>query len=524
MTRIPGDSASAPRCDRIASLLGQASWLIDHPSHALLLFPPVWLVVGGISGRWLAAGLCAWAPTLLAIALWLERPWLERLPFPPITVLTLVGALRWGLGAGLLAVAGPGDLPGDVIVWWRELEPSQLLWASVSTAIVLAGLLMNRRLLQRQQPGPLSAAMLQMLPTLTLILGLFSFGYILIGVTSGTLDRGSSNYIYWVTRLWRADTLFVPFIRLKDLFFLLLPLSLQQCLDQRHGRPSMFASWLQCIVLTGLAFASISLGALTGGRGLVLAPLAMLLAGLWLTDLRPKLLRWFFLTLLALALAFIPIMAQIRDSSEFKASNIQDLDQRITVLMNSATALRAGTGKLAVTGRDLFPASDPYLFQTPGSDQQPAGWRGLNGLLFLYVPKHLYPQRPEINDGHLIAKEVMGTPNAGTFNGIHTWFPNLSFGGDLYRRFRWPGVLTGAALFGLFYAAMSRLWYAYSSLDQSLFRFMIAMYPATFFNGVPLRSVSETAWNWCWDFPKYLLVLLLLSWVLERLQKRSGTL
>ena len=228
--------------NRLANLLGPLVRLVDAPAMALLVALPCWLVLAILSGRWLAAALCCWSVVLLAVALWLERPWLERLPFPPVTVLTLVGVMRWGLGAALLALAGP-DLQPDVAPWSRALEPSQALWALVSTGIVLAALL-NRPLLRRLRPGPLGASVRRRLAMLTLLLGLFSLGYVLVGVISGTLDRSGGNYVYWVTRLWRADTAFVPFIRLKDLFFLLVPITVQIALQPEpdgSGQPAALA-------------------------------------------------------------------------------------------------------------------------------------------------------------------------------------------------------------------------------------------------------------------------------------------
>jgi len=77
--------------DRLANLLGPLVRLVDAPALALLVAVPCWLLLAILSGRWLAAALCCWSGVLLAMALWLERPWLNQLPFPPVTVLTLVG-------------------------------------------------------------------------------------------------------------------------------------------------------------------------------------------------------------------------------------------------------------------------------------------------------------------------------------------------------------------------------------------------------------------------------------------------
>jgi len=500
--------------DQLEQLLGPAVVLIQ-PAVALLAATVLWILISLLTGRWLALAWCSWSLVLLATAVWLERPWINRLPLPPLTVLTLVGFMRWGLG-GLFLVAAGSQVRADVLPWTRALEPTQALWGFLSTAIVAVALLNRPKLLQLD-PAPISAALQRRLPLLVLLLALFSVGYLLVGVISGTLDRSNVNYVHWTIRLWRADTVFVPFLRLKDLFYLLLPLGIQACLipsqTDSGGSPRR---WLAPLLIL-LTLVSLVLGGLTGGRGLLLAPLALLLFGLWMTDLRARTIRWLFLGFLVFTLAFIPLMGALRDTPSFQATNSQNLLGRMEVIAQSASAARPKGEQLSVIGRDLFPSSDPYLFQPPGSLQQPAGWRRLQALLFLWVPKHLYPNRPEINDGHLIAKEIMGTPMAGTVRGKHVWFPNVSFAGDLYWRFRWSGVVIGSLLFASFYALLSRLWYRWASLSGSLFAFLIAVYPATFFNGVPLRSLSETVWNWFWDFPKYLLALVVLAWLVERL-------
>lgn len=500
--------------DRLEQLLGPAVRLV-HPATGLLAAGALWLALSLITGRWLALAWCCWSLVLLATAVWLERPWINRLPLPPLTVLTLVGFMRWGLGGFFLVAAG-SHVRAEVLPWTRALEPTQALWGFLSTAIVAVALLNRPRLLQLD-PAPIGTALLRRLPLLVLLLGLFSVSYLLVGVISGTLDRSNVNYVHWTIRLWRADTVFVPFLRLKDLFYLLVPIGIQACLSppltNSGGAPRR---WLAPLLVL-LTLVSLVLGGLTGGRGLLLAPLALLLFGLWITDLRARTIRWLFLGFLVFALAFIPLMGTLRETSTFQATNSQNPLARIEVIAHSAAAARPKGEDLSVIGRDLFPSNDPYLFQPPGSLQAPAGWRRLQALLFLWVPKHLYPNRPEINDGYLIAKEIMGQPMAGTVDGKHVWFPNVSFAGDLYWRFRWPGVVIGSLLFAAFYALLSRLWYRWASLSGSLFAFLIAIYPGTFFNGVPLRSLSETVWNWFWDFPKYLLVLLLLAWVVDRL-------
>ncbi len=511
-TTVGSEATAAPSAaDRLGQIFGPAERLL-HPLSALLAGGVLWLLLGALSGRWVAMAWSCWSLVLLLTALWLERPWVNRMPLPPVTVITLAGAIRWGLGAGLLASAGD-RVPPALQGWAIAVEPAQALWGLVATGIVGAGLL-NRPLLRRLAPPPLSPAMARRLPWLVLLLGLFSCGYMIVGMASGSLDRSNANYIFWTTKLWRPDTVFSPFIRLRNLFPLLVPLTAQLCWVSFKERKAPGAGLLGAAIVA-MAALSLGLGALTGGRSLLIYPLLLLLLGITMTTIPPLLIRGLAAAVLVFCLLFVPLMATLRDSASFQATSSQDLLARGAVVAQALAKGGGGKDTLALLGRDLFPSSDPFLFHGPGAQLPPAGHRGLGALRFLWVPKHLYPNRPEINDGHLIAKQIMGMEQEGVVGGKHVWFPNVTFGGDLYRRYRWPGVVLGAGLFGLFYALVARVWYQLASLSGSLFALLLAFYPATFLDGLPLRSVSETVWNWFWELPKYLLVLLVLSWMVE---------
>jgi hypothetical protein len=507
---------------RLERLFGPASGLL-HPLRALAAAVLLWIPLGWLSGRWIAMAWSCWSLVLLLTALWLERPWINRLPLPPITVITLAGCIRWGLGAGMLAWTADGA-PPSLQGWAQAVEPAQALWGLVSTAIVLAGLL-NLPLLRRLHPAPLSVALERRLPLLVLVTGLFTCAYLLTGMGSGTLDRSNANYLFWTTKLWRADTLFVPFMRLRNIFPLLAPLAVFLCLRPGKGDASPARRALGVLIIA-LTLLSLALGGMTGGRALLIFPLLLLVCGLWMTDLPPVLLRWLAVGLVMFGLVFIPLMAGLRDSPAFQATRSQDVVGRAEVIGEALLEARPQPSSIALIGRELFPSSDPFLFHPPGSELPPAGNSGLKGLLYIWVPKHLYPNRPEINDGHLIAKQVMGEMKTGVVDNKHIWFPNMTFGGDLYRRYRWPGVIIGSLTFGLFYALLARIWYQTASLSNSMFRLLLAVYPASFIDGLPLRSVSETVWNWFWEFPKYLLILLALAWLIEGIYRvissRSG--
>ena len=127
---------------------------------------------------------------------------------------------------------------------------------------------------------------------------------------------------------------------------------------------------------------------------------------------------------------------------------------------------------------------------------------------------------PEINDGHLIANEIRNTPTAGMREGRYISFHNVSFGGDLYWRYRWKGVVIGSIVLGVIYAYICRFWYQHASISEKPMAVLLALFPTTFFQGPPLRSVSETAWNWLYEFPKYFVICVLLGLAIQALVKK----
>lgn len=503
-------SATSPA--RLSQLLGPLQGLLT-PRGTLLLCALGWGVTAPFSSAPLAIGLCWWGIALLLWSLQIERPWLEVLPFPPLTVLALHLFLRWELGGLLLLLAPAGS--GEVRAWSDHVAQALPINAVCTTALVGAALINWRWIRRPPRPSPARVTTTnnergfgkRQLLMLGAITGVVAVGYAFVGFFGGTLDRGAP-YLQWAGKLWRPDTLFSATIRLRDLYFLILPWLIWR--------------WRRSVPIVALFLvpttASLLLTAMLGGRGLLIYPGLLLLGGLWLVGTRAPILRALIGILAALALFLTAVMPALRSSDAFRATSGTDLLNRLGALRGTTAALQS-PGKLAEVGRDLYAWSDPYLFQEPGLSQAPAGTKRLHHLLYLWIPRAWMPDRPEINDGHLIAKEIMGTPDAGMHEGRHIWFPGISFGADLYWRFRWPGVIIGSSLFGLGYALLCRLWYRLADLNRSTASALIAIYPATFLQGPPLRSVSETAWNWLYEFPKYVLILAVITLLIEALSR-----
>ena len=247
---------------------------------------------------------------------------------------------------------------------------------------------------------------------------------------------------------------------------------------------------------------------------MLLYPVLLLLSGLWLARIEAEKVRVLACLAAAFAIAISAVFPTLRNSAAFHGTDSSDMKGRLQLLAKTTQNLDHGAA-ITEVGRDLYAWSDPYLFQEPGISQAPAGNKRLGNLIYLWIPKALMPDRPEINDGHLIVKEIMEQPDAGTHEGRHIWFPGISFGADLYWRYRWTGVIIGSLAFGAFYAAMCRVWYHIADLNKNTLSALIALYPSTFLQGPPLRSVSETAWNWLYEFPKYIAILLVLTLLIE---------
>ncbi len=509
------------RQDRIADLLGPLKWTLT-PLGTCLFCLIGWSICAPFSSSMTGMALCWWGIGLLLAAIQLERPWLQVMPFPPVTVLMLNLTLRWVLGGMLLLMnhSESQTLTEDAQVWMNHVAAALPLNAAMSTAIVLIGILWNRQLVRNHSParsGPPAAGDLEkdgnvsrkQLLALASITGIVAIGYIYVGFFSGTLDRGAS-YLDWAGKLWKPDTLFSAVIKLRDLYFLILPWLLWE------WRFNRFVILFFGIFTTISIILSLSLG----GRGLILYPILLLVGGMWLAQAPVRPMRRTITALSALFIIVIILLPIARNQTEFQKSGVLNLQARWQAIKLSLPEL-TNSNSLAILGRDLYTWSDPYLFREPALSQPPAGSIRLQNLLHLWVPKLINPNKPELNDGHLIAKEIIGAPKSGMHEGRHIWFPGVSLSADLYWRYRWSGVILGSVVYALIFNGLARIWYRLADLKANIGSLLIAIYPATFLQSVPLRSVSETAWNLGYELPKYIIILSILGFYLRRYRAKK---
>ena len=481
-------------CPQRSALACLFAWFVSLP----LTWQHPWLALLGFSAIW-----------ALTVALVLEEPLLETLPIPPLTVLLLALCLRWGLGPLLMAVAGSG---GDdfVEIWVRYGSFAQLLWLSLTAALLLLALLQKRVIAKAASTLPqsswLAEALVQprmrnKLTALAAFLSAYMLVYIILSLLSGAFDRQFDVFWTWSKQLWRLDTPVAAFSRLRDLWFLLFVLWWKLL-----SKP-----WRWFLVIEMLLF----LGAvmLSGSRGLLFYPLLLLLLGFWFVPIKTAVLRQMALALAVMMLVSSPIISVVRESSSFQEA--QTWTGRLHAAGTSLIDARPLLDKARWLGRDLYACHDPYLFTPDNRDQPPAGLHGLSGLLYLWVPKHLYPERPILFDGHLIAKKLQRvSPDA-------LWYPCLSLPADLMRRWSVSGVLIGSFVFAAIVQSFLRLWYCSISVSRSTYCLLLTLLPATYLQSFPFGTVSETIWALFWELPKYLVLFWVIGKCIDRWLARS---
>ena len=500
---------------RLQQLFGLASPWILQPQRSGLICASAWLLTLPLTWQhpWMAflGFIAIWG---LSLVLWIEGPLLQIFPLPPLTVLVIGLCLRWGLGPLLLAVAGSGG-NSFVQIWIRYGPLSQLLWLTLTSSLLLMALYQRDAIANATKslvPTPLfriattQPQLCAQLRLLAWILSIYMAAYLTLSVLSGVFDHRHDfdSYVNWTKQLWRLDTPVAAFSRLRDIWFFLLPL---------WWRLLGFR-WRLALSLELITFLSVSL--LAGSRGLLFYPVLLVFFGLWFVIENPRHLRRLALFLSSLFLILSPIIYVLRENPNFYLSGT--LSGRVEAAKTSLLQTQKINEKFRWLGRDLYACHDPYLFTPENRDQPPAGFKGLDALLYLWIPKHVQPERPVLFDGHLIAKDLQRVPPSAW---SQVWFPCFSLPADLMRRWALPGVLLGSLLVSGFVHVLFRIWYRTASISGTTFQLILFFFPATYLQSFPFGTVSETAWVFLWELPKYLFVFWVMGVSVDHWLRRS---
>ena len=346
------------------------------------------------------------------------------------------------------------------------------------------------------------------LTSLLLMIGILAcFGLInsVQGVVLGTHDRGH-QYLSWIGEAWsRPDSWIQSVIKLKYLYFLLLPFVWKRC-----SKGLVAVLTLPAGIMCGLSLVA-------GARGDALYPVTFMLLGLLMTgDVTWKRTAGIvFAGVLVVGLG-APILEGIRDTKRFQDTELSNLKERVSgIAMNVEEITQKAKIRAPQIGRQLYACSDGYLFEKKTGE---TGWNDMGHTVIRAFP----PLRSLIKiitgtgfdsafDGADIAQSAMGTD-------IRGWYPCVTLMGDSFRRSGYIGVWITGSVLGVIMFVIDAVWsILVSKVRPTLGAMVYGLLPVLYLQTFPLGTVSETLWWLSWDSLKYTLLCLVLVAGCERL-------
>ena len=440
----------------------------------------------------------AWCPT---------KP---MIPCRPSTIVLLVIVCRYILGGWLVVILGnifgvPEGEYGQYIVTYEQGLFSVTVWCTSVCVGWLGYMLANRHIRERDAKGGLalskgwnskieSVSKLKTVCALSLCL---KMTYVVVSSLLGSEDRGDS-YTYWALMEWKPTAALIAINRLMDLGYVLAPFVLVH-----EKRKSRKAALFVVVVLT------ILLMALWGGRGEVLYPVVYLTLGSSVV-LRKRFLISLVVIAMAMSVIVIPTMSALRDMPVYgRLGGIQRLS-----LVGELFKEKSSIGKrLSTIGRDIYACSDGYIYRDKESKAV-----GINGVASIQdilrhaVPRVLGGSRQK-SDGSDLAQSYMGSK-------VEDWFPCISLPADLFRRFKWSGVISGAAAGGVVMAIADGAWGVIRRKSDKTWGILLTMLPLTMIRSAPTGTLKEIVGTYPWETVKYALLCWVVGYCIDWETKR----
>lgn len=482
--------------DKVDELFAWFPQLI-HPYWGALWIGCVASVAMLFATNRLGIALAGVSTYLVIWAIRIEREWIEITPLPPLVALSIGAWIRCGAGGFFLSLGNdPGRYNNQEI--WRFIAQGQTLWLALMSFLLVAFTIKRPRVV-KERNKTLTESQGKYIGTLVTVFGLFTISWIVMANWSGTLDKGSENYWFWVAQTWRPDSIFAMFGRFRDAFFILLPIA---CVKLKNRLA------VALLIATTAIYIAIALP--MGGRGLIMYPAVYLVIGTIAACSNLRLARRLIVVVSVLGIVFIPAMQIYRSSGEITKADSGSFQKRLAEttqgLKDSLVSTELSSTYTAL-GTSLYSCSEGYLFNSQNEAKERVGMFDTKKLFLAWIPQLMWKRdgRP-VRDGHIISAEVrgMGRKEAEIVN--HKTTTCISFGGDLYWRGGWTWVLGGSAVFAAIYRIIAVLWYRYAGWG-SWSSAVLALLPATYIQMYPVSTLGETAWLWLWDLPKYIIVL-----------------
>ncbi|MBK8476795.1 MAG: hypothetical protein IPL39_10930 [Opitutaceae bacterium] len=460
-----------------------AHWVIQR---VWFLFPLFALAAMGLSVFSVHYGLslmCCW---IGVVCLWVDRKHLNYCLLTPLVPMAYILVLSLGAGISMVVY----DLGGRYQYGYMVMQVIGLL--GFPLFIVAYAAVMKR------VPGFVFPAKLQRSAASyvrpLLLIGWFCLLHELAkvgaGIASGVADKGEAGDFQVDTPFgwWSA---FGIFLRIQTLGYVLAPFIWRE--SRLFGRVLLMA------LLTTLVF----LNFVTGSRGMVFAPVVILLAGCYMfLEFRRIKYEILIAVVVLAAVPVVTLMSHYRSTDAFRETSIRNPFAKLATIREGMermeTVTEASGERFTEAGKAFIGVNDAIIYELTPDTIPHEGFGRVEHLLWIYVPYMLSRgERPVLQDENMVSVMYTGQAYARSSIGI-TW------SAELYRRWGWFGIPVGLCLYGLFYGAVFRVVYNYYLKRNLLFGFLICGVFFHFFFLWIFHTLLLTCWLWLYDVPKNL--------------------
>jgi hypothetical protein len=492
--------------------------LIVRPQLTLLGATVAAIVLSLQSPVLALAPFCLWTAFM---ALYIERRLIDRLLFPPFTVVACWAALGTGVGIPIMDwQIGNAErmTPYGIDNWHPALATIQVVWLA-SFPVAWLGYYYGGFRKVAPMPGiPIFNSIPVSLQTKVVALGwvLFLISVItpIIKVIAGLEKmRGMTVDIHAFSVL-QVTLYFLFSIAPKwgMLGFAFVPLLWKRVLV-----------WHRIVILV-LVCGYFVIALVTGSRGNLMFPCCFIVAGAyffrtsgtWKTEATLSVLG-------VLGIAIVFALYVYRNSQEYRKSSADDILTRYRVFRD--TVLRPNPSKWRPEtffdfGYSFYSLEDVKVYALTPNPVPHVGFSGFEAIPFTCIPTTIARNKPRLLD----AEFVVGSYDTPPTQVIGT---SISLAADGYRRFGWAGipavVLIGFGMYGALTRWMLTWW-----RRGTLWGWALLFFSMSFFWSRPFSTVLETWWSFFYDMPKQLLATAALCFVVSKavdlVSSRKGTL
>lgn len=431
------------------------------------------------------------------------------IPCRPSTLLLVTTGLRYVCGGWIVMVMGwlfgvPGGEYGQYKVTFEHGLFSLTVWsvslcvAIISYAIVGVGfkekrisdeIVMSKGWLER-------ASSIDKIELVFLTSLLLKIVYVIVSSIIGSEDRGES-YTYWALIDWKPTAALIAINRLFDLCYVLTPIviSKEYSLVKRAG-------YISGIGLT------ICLMMLWGGRGEVLYPVIYIGLGTF-AILRKRDLAKLAIILMAICAISLPTMSALRDMPEYGSLSGTQRLALLGRLFDDGSSLKR---RVQTIGRDIYACSDGYIYKEGKRKSAGAGIDIDMGKIMKHGIPRILGGSEKKSDGSTLAQGYMNSD-------VKDWYPCITFPGDMFRRFKWVGVVVGSSVCGFVVLVADRIWQSLR-YARGTWALILVLLPVTLLRTAPTGTLKEVTGIYPWELVKYAVICALVGYAIEMITSR----